>query len=205
MDPAESHSVTDLLRQLQSVDRQVYQDAAGRLWGRYLADLLALARRHLAPRVRRREDEQDVLQSMYKSFCARQQRGEYELADRKDLWKLLVAITENKARSAATRHGRHRRDYRREMDPAAPAAGESGESLLDRAASAAPTPAEAVVLVDELHRRLQTLDEPLRRIALWKLEGYSNEEIAGKPMMDCAVRTVERKLGLIRQLWEEAT
>jgi hypothetical protein len=38
-----------------------------------------------------------------------------------------------------------------------------------------------------------------------KLIGDINEEIAGKPMMDCAVRTVERKLGLIRQLWEEAT
>ena len=50
---------------------------------------------------------------------------------------------------------------------------------------------------------VEALDEPLRRLALWKLEGYGNEEIAGKRMMDCGVRTVERKLSLIRQLWEE--
>src|SRR3954468_17895002 len=124
MSPAPSHSVTDLLRQLGSDDPRPFEDAAGRIWARYLDDLLSLARRQLAPRVRRREDEQDVVQSMYKSFCARQQRGQYELSDRKDLWQLLVAITENKARSTSARHGRQKRDIRREADPGAPTAGE---------------------------------------------------------------------------------
>ncbi len=40
----------------------------------------------------------------------------------------------------------------------------------------------------------------LRSIALWKLEGYSNEEIAGK--LGCVERTIERRLQLIRQIWE---
>jgi DNA-directed RNA polymerase specialized sigma24 family protein len=34
------------------------------------------------------------------------------------------------------------------------------------------------------------------------MEGYTSAEIAQK--LNCTVRTVERKLRLIRQVWEEA-
>jgi DNA-directed RNA polymerase specialized sigma24 family protein len=37
-------------------------------------------------------------------------------------------------------------------------------------------------------------------VAVWKMEGYTNEEIAGK--LGCATRTVERKLFLIRRVLE---
>jgi hypothetical protein len=42
-------------------------------------------------------------------------------------------------------------------------------------------------------------DESLRVVALLKLEGYSNEEIARS--LDCSLRTEERKLEVIRKLW----
>ena len=45
------------------------------------------------------------------------------------------------------------------------------------------------------------LEEPeLRQIALWKVEGYTNEEIAAR--LDCVPRTVERKVCRIRLLWK---
>ena len=44
-------------------------------------------------------------------------------------------------------------------------------------------------------------DPELRKVAVWKMEGYSNEEIASK--LDCVPRTVERKLRMIRSLWEK--
>jgi len=34
------------------------------------------------------------------------------------------------------------------------------------------------------------------------MEGYTSAEIAAK--LNCTLRTVERKLRLIRQIWEEA-
>ena len=53
---------------------------------------------------------------------------------------------------------------------------------------------------DDLWRLLELLDEPeLRQIALWKVEGYTNEEIAAR--LDCVPRTVERKVRRIRLLW----
>jgi DNA-binding CsgD family transcriptional regulator len=45
-------------------------------------------------------------------------------------------------------------------------------------------------------------DPDLRQIALWKLAGYTNAEIATQ--LDCTLRTVERKLERIRAHWETA-
>ena len=42
-------------------------------------------------------------------------------------------------------------------------------------------------------------DSILRTIAVWKMEGYTTEEIATK--LGCVPRTVERKLQVIRRLW----
>jgi hypothetical protein len=52
-----------------------------------------------------------------------------------------------------------------------------------------------------LHRLLDKPGEgKLRDMAVWKMEGHTNEEIAGR--LGCALATVERRLRVIRQLWE---
>ena len=48
--------------------------------------------------------------------------------------------------------------------------------------------------------RLAAGDDTLRSIAGWKMEGLSNQEIAGH--LGRSVGTVERKLRLIRKMWE---
>ena len=56
-------------------------------------------------------------------------------------------------------------------------------------------------MADECQRLLDLLGEPeLRQIALWKVEGYTNEEIAVR--LDCVPRTIERKVSRIRLLWK---
>jgi ECF sigma factor len=42
-------------------------------------------------------------------------------------------------------------------------------------------------------------DPTLRNVATWKLEGYTDEEIAAR--VGCVTRTVERKLARIRRIW----
>jgi RNA polymerase sigma factor (sigma-70 family) len=196
-------SVTLLVEQLRSGDPATRDAAARQIWQRHFPNLLALACRRLDPRARRREDEQDVLQSMYASFCLRLQRGDFALAGREDLWQLLVTMTLNKTRNAAARQRSQRRDYRREEgragDVAAPL---TPDEALAQMEDSAPTPDEAIELTEQLHRRLQALPPPLRQIALWKLEGYTNEEISAPERLGCTVRTVERKLHLIREFWE---
>ena len=193
-------SVTRLIQLLRSDDAAERDLAARLIWRRYFRDLLELARNNLNKRIRRREDEEDVLQSMYKSFCLRQQRGEFDLAGRDALWKLLVTITLRKARNAAKKQMREKRDIAREQTIADQDDGESGQWALEQMDAAGPSPAEAAVLNEALERRLEALADPeLRQIALWRLEGYTNREIADR--LDCTERSVERRLERIRSKW----
>ncbi len=195
-------SVTRLIRLLRDDDRAVRDMAASLIWQRYFRDLLDLARKNLDKRVRRRTDEEDVLQSMFQSFCARQGRGEFDLADRDELWRLLVTITLRKARNVARDHHRDRRDIAREQTMSA--AADDDRSCpgwaLELMDASAPSPAEAAVLSEALECRLASLaDQELRQIALWRLEGFTNREIADQ--LDCTERSVERKLERIRSKW----
>jgi RNA polymerase sigma-70 factor (ECF subfamily) len=193
-------SVTVMITQLRSADPHEREGAARLIWRRYFPALLDLARGHLDRRVRRREDEEDVLQSMFASFCRRQTRGDFDLHGRDALWALLVTITLCKAKNAANRHRTAGRDCHREQE--GPSNAESGCPgwALERMEASGPTPAEAAVLTEELERRLESLADPLlRQIALLKLEGHTCGEIAAG--LGCVERTVERKLERIRARW----
>jgi RNA polymerase sigma factor (sigma-70 family) len=195
-------SVTRLIQLLRSQDTAVRDMAAGMIWQRYFRELLSLARRNLDRRVRHRADEEDVLQSMFRSFCARQGRGDFHLADRNDLWRLLVTITLRKARNTAKAQRRERRDVEREQAAQNDAGCDSSCMTWELAQmdAAGPSPVEAAMLNEALERRLESLADPeLRQIALWRLEGYSNREIA--ELLDCTERSVERKLERIRSKW----
>jgi DNA-directed RNA polymerase specialized sigma24 family protein len=65
-----------------------------------------------------------------------------------------------------------------------------------------PSPEFAVEVAEEFERLIRALNsEELAQLAAWKLEGYTNDEIATK--WGRATRTVERKLNLIRKLWAQ--
>jgi RNA polymerase sigma factor (sigma-70 family) len=139
---------------------------------------------------------------MYKSFCRRQARGDFDLSGRDALWALLVQITINKARNAANHHRREKRDVGRELG-----AGSSDAPLsqweLEQLDARTPTAEEAEVLSEALEKRLATLHEPdLREVAMLKLEGWKNREIAEK--MGCVDRTIQRWLDLIRERWADS-
>ena len=153
-------SVTRLIQLLRSDDAAERNVAARLIWRRYFHDLLELARNNLNKRIRHREDEEDVLQSMYKSFCLRQQRGEFDLAGRDALWKLLVTITLRKARNAANRHARDKRDVTREQTLADHDGAGSAHWALEQMDAVGPSPAEAALLNEALERRLEALADP---------------------------------------------
>jgi hypothetical protein len=196
-------SKTRLLGQLRSEDAEVRKKAAEAIWNSYCHTLLDLACQSLDRRLQRRIGPEDVVQRTFKSFFLRQQRGQFDLAGRDDLLRLLMTMTRNKARGAAKRETRQRRDYRRDqaVKPFADDPGASDAWLLDLAQQGMPTPAEAAAFAEEAERRLAQLPEDLRRIASYKLEGYTNAEIASLPDKPCSERTVERKLRLIREAW----
>jgi len=71
---------------------------------------------------------------------------------------------------------------------------------LETLASREPTPEFAALMADEFRQLLDKLHDPdLKTLAVWKMEGHSNEEIAAR--WGCVARTVERRLKVIRSLW----
>ena len=175
-----------------------------KLWQRYYRRLLALARKKLGDSPRRVADEEDVVLSAFQSFCRRAQEDRFpDLRDRDDLWRLIVHITERKAYDQLTHQTRKKRG-------SGLVAGESafvdlqastGAAGIDEVAGPEPTPEFAAEMVEAVDRLLDKLaDDQLRQIALYKLEGYTNEEIAEK--IGRSLPTVERRLRLIRETWQ---
>src|SRR6266446_6848736 len=89
-----SGSVTHWIQLLQAGE-----DAAAReLWERYFRRLVGLARTQLQGAARRVADEEDVALSVFASFCRGLEEGRFaQLADRDNLWKVLVVLTARKA------------------------------------------------------------------------------------------------------------
>jgi RNA polymerase sigma factor (sigma-70 family) len=193
-------SVTCLIDRIRSGERGEAEVAAAAIWKRYFPELLRVATGQLSPRIRRRVDGEDVLQDALNTFFLRHARGEFDLADRDDLWALLVQITRNKARKAATRQQSQKRDVRRERDADAGDDGDRPDLLFQQLDRSAPAPDDAVAVAEEMGRLLDGLDDQLREVALLKLQGHTHEEIADK--LGCVVRTVERKVERIRAAWE---
>ena len=80
---------------------------------------------------------------------------------------------------------------------------DSGACAIGRVPDFEPTPQFAAEVQETLARLLDCLaDDQLRRIALAKMHGYENREIASQ--LDLSLRAVERKLSLIRRKWQEA-
>ena len=196
-------SLTRFVNELRSPDLRQRDEAARIIWERFAPRLTLLIRRHLDHRIFRREDEQDILQSMFASFYQGQYLGKTVPASRQELWKLLVRITMCKVVNTANRHLADRRDFRRERSeqPCDSDHGRFGEWMRDQVDRAQPTPQDRVAVVEEVERLLHLLPDQLRQIVLWKLEGFTNAEIA--PMIGKTVRSVEMKLQLTRRILEK--
>jgi DNA-directed RNA polymerase specialized sigma24 family protein len=193
-------SLTLCVQHLHSPDCHERDQAAKVIWERFSPRLQGLVRRHLDNRIRRREDEQDILQSVYASFCLGQLEGHPSPASREELWKLLVRITMCKVVNTAHRHLAARRDVRRERTPThggERTAGDFPRWMLDHVDRAQPSHEEKVLIVDEVERLLADLAPELRGIVLWKLDGFTNAEIAS--MIGRTVRSVELKMQIIRK------
>jgi DNA-directed RNA polymerase specialized sigma24 family protein len=195
-------SVTHWLHRLGDGDTA----AAQPLWERYFDRLVHLAGQKLRGTPRRAADEEDVALSAFDSFCRGAAAGRFpQLRDRHNLWGLLVLITARKAVNLAQHEWRQNRGGGRVVgDATPPGAADSSmaDGPLDRVVGREPTPAFAAQVAEEYRRLLDRLpDDDMRRIAVWKMEGYTNAEIAAK--IDRAEVTVERRLNRIRKLWEQ--
>jgi DNA-directed RNA polymerase specialized sigma24 family protein len=168
------------------------REGAQRLWDKYFHRLVRLACRRLGRSRRGGGDEEDVALSALESFVLRAEQGKFpSLEDRDDLWQVLYCITVRKSIDLLRRESKRGTI----VSLSDLAVIETGGPI-----DSDPTPELAAQFADELRLLLGRLNDPtLSRIAVWKMEGYTNKEIASR--VGVIEQTVERKLRRIREIW----
>jgi len=187
--------VTLWLNQLQAGDSA----AAQKIWECYYRRLVRLARKNFRGVVPRLADEEDVASSALESFYRGAQNGRFpQLSDRDNLWRILVVLTARKAAHLLRHEQRQKRGGRVKIQ----AVDDGDDALLQQLAAQDPTPQFAAQVADECRRLLERLVDPhLKKGAVWKMEGYAHAQISA--MLGCAPRSLERKLQLIRTIWQD--
>ena len=171
-------SVTHWFEQVREGDSL----AARALWERYFPALVRLAREKLRGVPCRASDEEDVASSVMESLFRAAARGRFpDLADRDDLWRLLLWMTARKVIDLKRRETRQRRGsghVRGESALGEPGSPDDSNALAEVIGDS-PTPEFAAMMLEEYERLLARLGEAdLQALASAKLEGYTNEEIA---------------------------
>src|SRR5260221_6155963 len=184
-------SITHLFEQLQGGDRASVQ----KLWELYFRRLVGLARKKLGDLPRRAAGEEDVALSAFDSFCRAAEQGRFpQLLDRDNLWRVLMVMTARKALHLVRDEHRLKRGGGN--------VGELDDAELEQVVGREPTPDFAAQVAEECERLLSSLEnKELETVALMKMDGHSNDEIAAH--LNCAPRSVGRKLQLIRGIWEK--
>ncbi len=193
-----SDSVTRWIGELKEGE----SNASQKLWERYFGRLIRLATKRLGSAPRRIADEEDVALSVFDNLCRGAAAGRFkQLQDRDDLWKLLTAIVGMKAVDQIRRQTAQKRggtEVRGESIFGA--ADTSQHGGLNQMFQDEPTPEMLLAMEEQQREMIQILpDDSQRQVARLRFEGYSNEEISNQ--MGISLRTVERKLKVIRKIW----
>lgn len=183
--------VTTWIRGAESGDTEC-QNA---LWNHYFAQVIRLAQgRMFAFQTSVYDPEDAALSAMHSLFRGMHSGRFPQLDDRSNLWRLLVLITHRKVRAQWRKENATRR-----MSPA----DSDREFPIGEIAASDPTPESIHIMMDEMEKLLKKLnDAQLQRIALLRMDGFTQDEIADQ--LDCASRTIRRKLNRIRESWSDS-
>ena len=170
-------------------------DAAEQIWNRYFSSIVGVARAKLGMIPTGTLDAEDIaLSAFHTLYRAASANRLPDMQDRSDLWQSLILITAGKVIDAKRREFSQKRG------------GTTTEKipmhLMDLVQNNEQDPALAAMFSEQFESLLNLLEErELQEIAILKLEGFTNEEIAER--LDCGERTVKRRLAVIRRIWEE--
>lgn len=188
---SDTNSFDEVLGRLKQGDEQ----AAAEIFTRYTSRLIGLARNRLNNQLRQKEDPEDVVQSVLRTFFIRYADDQFELDGWDSLWSLLASIALRKCGRRVQRFGTAGRDLGREIRMAA---SDSESRATWEAISEGPSPEQAAMLNETLDQLLRGLDERKRKAVLLRLQGFTIEEISDQ--IGRSERSVHRTLARVKDL-----
>ncbi|TWU28183.1 ECF-type sigma factor [Bythopirellula polymerisocia] len=170
--------------------------AATRIWQHYFDRLVRSVRARLNGQNRAVSDEDDIVLSVFDSFYNAAENGRFpDLSDRDDLWRLLLRMAARKVVDKRRHDLRQRRGGNVRLH-SLDHAGEDKQVI--EAIGDEPSPEMELMMQESVEQLFSHLGVgQIRDLAVAKLEGYTNAEIAQR--FGCSERTIERRLNLIRE------
>lgn len=193
------HSVTQYIEALKKGDPQ----AAQRIWERFLRRLITLADRKLKASPRSAVNEEDVVQLAFAEFFNQVQQDRFpKLDDRHDLWQILTMLVDRRAKDQIRKLNRQKAGGGKVYTQSILLASDESNDRNPMAniPDLMPTPHMVIEFAELFRERLSALnDAEYSEIALLKMQGYTNQQIAEK--FQLSLRTIERRLEDIRLIW----
>lgn len=193
------NSISQYIERLKQGDHQ----AADQVWNRFVRRLIQFAKHRMNTRHKSVTDEEDVVQQAFCDFFQMVKEDRFtQLEDRNDLWQVLAMLVDRRTtdilrqqRAQKTGEGVVRTESVFQSSPY-----DSDNQGIANVQELLPTPEAAAIFWELFENRLSLLNDPnLREVALMKMQGYTNREIADQ--QQTSQRTIERALYSIRRRW----
>lgn len=172
------------------------------LWNRCIEELIRTSKKKLKGLPRRTVDEEDVAILAFNAFLKGQKEGRFkQLDNREDLWQILTMLAERNAIKLMRQGFAQKRGEGNVRGESVFANWNSvQQNGLDAAVEIRPEFADTFVEVVRETLGAAT-DKISEEVALKRMEGYSNQEIAEQ--LGVSVATVERKFKFLRERLEK--
>jgi len=190
-----SHETIKSDHDLLEAFRSGQMDASTRLYLKYADRLIGMTARKSSAELAAKVDPEDIVQSVFRTFFRRVEKGQYDVPEGEDIWKLLLVITLNKIRAVVAFNRAAKRDMRRTRS----------DAMVEEAVAKADDKDEIAlatlrIVIDEL---LSDQLEVNQKIIRQRIEGYDILEIAQN--VNRSKRTVERVLQEFRARLSQLT
>ena len=168
------------------------------LWNRYYQRLVFSIRKRLHGGERRAADEEDLASVAFAEVFRALDEGRLDRLDNRDgLWHMLMFIADQKLIDQRRYQNREKRGGGKVRGHSA--FGVDSEGAFNDIPDPNPEFLEQFDLT--VGESLAALRDDLKKVAIWKLAGYTNKEIASR--LGCVEESVRRKVALIRSTWDK--
>ena len=195
-----NHEITMFLKN----SRGIGEEGAQAIWESYLPKLMRVIENKLRNSPKRAVDSEDIAQNAMLSLFNGLKENKFDsVANRDELWALLVTITARKVT----------RERRRAMAKKRGEGNTRGESVfvvagqvddyygINQVLDENQMPESADRVLETYEELLPEIsDQKTRDTVMLRMEGYTNPEIAER--MKCSVSRVEQRISKIRKAWQ---